>query len=682
MKKRILSVFIALTMAVTVMPIHDSNASLTGVNYARLLQYLLYFYDANMCGGDAGEASGMTWRGNCHAYDSQIDAPWGEKVDLSGGFHDAGDHIKFGVTASYATMTMALAYREFGEAFTKTGQDEHMEIILKRFAEYLRKCTFMNADGTLRAYAYQVGDGRDHNFWGQPETQTAGTYPRIGYFITPDHPGTDQLMAAAGALASVYSLFGNEDDLKCALALYNAAKSWTKYARGDARSQDSFYQRYSAKAGPNGLWQDYGVAAAMWLHVGMGNATSAYLTDAATFTALPTPSGYSAGFDYWPLSWDSVWQLSSALYGSNPAPSAWGQTTGAKRIDDDTYQVTQSVRNNPTNYVFVHEWGSAVMNAGLQFMGLIYDKSTNASTGSGSYTAWARGQTDYLMGANPINRCYITGYSENSVRFTHHAGASGHTTQPTSSNRGREQLNLLVGALAGGPIKADGTHNDYEDDYVGNEVGITYNAPLIGAVAGLYLAYGNDSMVPDTSINSVKPTHVYPRTSAPHPADCTAHGCTIAPCNRPCDLHGCTISPCNRPCDLHGCTTAPCNRPCDLQYCTTAPCDRPEPTVPTTLFISAANAEQNGGWLEITNPTQNAVWCAGFTLQAGDSVKWRFPPVIVRQNTTVRVCTVGNNADSVLKYMQSDFKFTEGDIIKLADLKGNVTHQFEVADGS
>jgi hypothetical protein len=42
-----------------------------------------------------------------------------------------------------------------------------------------------------------------------------------------------------------------------------------------------------------------------------------------------------------------------------------------------------------------------------------------------------------------------------------------------------------------------------------------YNAPLIGAVAALYLAYGEPWMTIDTVIPTVKPTHMFPRTNTP-----------------------------------------------------------------------------------------------------------------------------------------------------------------------
>ena len=49
-------------------------------DYAKILQYSLYFYDANMCGNDVQSKCALDWRGNCHTSD-----------DVPGGYHDAGD---------------------------------------------------------------------------------------------------------------------------------------------------------------------------------------------------------------------------------------------------------------------------------------------------------------------------------------------------------------------------------------------------------------------------------------------------------------------------------------------------------------------------------------------------------------------------------------------------------------
>ena len=41
-------------------------------NWAKLLQYTLHFYDANMCGTDVSDKNKFSWRGNCHTYDAKV----------------------------------------------------------------------------------------------------------------------------------------------------------------------------------------------------------------------------------------------------------------------------------------------------------------------------------------------------------------------------------------------------------------------------------------------------------------------------------------------------------------------------------------------------------------------------------------------------------------------------------
>ena len=87
MSTALLASSVAFTAAPTTVVAADND------NYAKLLQYSLYFYDANMCGDVSGCA--FSWRGNCHTSD-----------DVVGGFHDAGDHVMFGLPQGYAASTL------------------------------------------------------------------------------------------------------------------------------------------------------------------------------------------------------------------------------------------------------------------------------------------------------------------------------------------------------------------------------------------------------------------------------------------------------------------------------------------------------------------------------------------------------------------------------------------------
>ena len=119
-------------------------------NFAKALQYSIYFYDSNMCGEEVEENTRFSWRGDCHTYDSQLplnteytnlssefinkykdilDPDGDGYVDVSGGFHDAGDHVKFGMPEAYAASTLGWGYYEFRDSYVKTGQKDRKSVV-------------------------------------------------------------------------------------------------------------------------------------------------------------------------------------------------------------------------------------------------------------------------------------------------------------------------------------------------------------------------------------------------------------------------------------------------------------------------------------------------------------------------------------------------------------------------
>ena len=54
--------------SLTNLPVHAADTD----NYAKLLQYSMYFYDGNMCGDDVDSASAFDWRGDCHTGDEVV----------------------------------------------------------------------------------------------------------------------------------------------------------------------------------------------------------------------------------------------------------------------------------------------------------------------------------------------------------------------------------------------------------------------------------------------------------------------------------------------------------------------------------------------------------------------------------------------------------------------------------
>ena len=109
-----------------------------GYDYAKALELSLYFYDANQCGSEVSD-NPLTWRDDCHVYDSEasLNSAVGlssssksfimnqnggsDKVDVSGGYHDAGDHIKFSMTMGFSCASLAWSYYTYPESYIDTG---------------------------------------------------------------------------------------------------------------------------------------------------------------------------------------------------------------------------------------------------------------------------------------------------------------------------------------------------------------------------------------------------------------------------------------------------------------------------------------------------------------------------------------------------------------------------------
>lgn len=425
-------------------------------NYAKALQESLYFYDANMC-GYLEDTCALSWRGNCHTYDKNVTYIKNGKtynVDASGGFHDAGDHVKFGLPQGYAASMLGMSYYQFKDAFDELGQKEHLKKITDYFCDYFKRCTVYEGDQVI-AFCYQVGDGNtDHGVWTAPEGQTIS---RPAFFADASNPATDEVSVAIAALALNYINFRNTEDLQTAKDLFTFVKNNNKACATDGAS--TFYASRS-------YGDDYAFAA----------STLAAATGDTSYNSIY--NDYKDNSDngvnqYWVLDWGNTGALACMLQKDTAKLKSITEVCTNKSKIDGVFNC-------------VSDWGSCRYSAAEQFTGLVYDKLTGKTT----YADWATSQMNYMLGDNPNKRCYIVGYNENSSKYPHHRAAS----RSTDSKIINSDHYTLLGALVGGP-GADGTYKDDQGDYYCNEVALDYNAGLVGAAAGLYLLHKNDETV-------------------------------------------------------------------------------------------------------------------------------------------------------------------------------------------
>ena len=483
-------------------------------NFAKALQYSQYFYDANMCGTEVENNTQFKWRGNCHTYDAQLPLdtentnlsadfiskyksvldPDGDGcVDVSGGFHDAGDHVEFGMPEAYAGSTLGWGYYEFRDAYEKTGQNTHIETILRYFNDYFMKTTFRDSSGKVIAFCYQVGEGEiDHAYWNAPENDSM---KRKGFFLTAEKPQTDYVAATAASLAAGYLNFKDTDKdyadkcLDYAEALYKFAMTNTKELSDNEDGPREFYR--SSK------WEDDYCWAGMWLYKATKNKT--YLDEALGVLG----NDYYAPPTYVHC-WNDVWTGAICLIAEcndedNYVINRYMELSGKNsyEITDFWSQIEKQTKNcmsgglgtlSPEKYFFLSKWGSARYNTAAQLAALVYDKYNNNGKPS-EYSEWAKSQMEYLLGKNTANKAYVVGYNENAVKYPHHRASSGLSKCEDTS----EQKHVLYGALVGVPDASD-KHVDVTADYIYNEVTIDYNAAFVGACAGLYEFFGDESM--------------------------------------------------------------------------------------------------------------------------------------------------------------------------------------------
>ena len=436
-------------------------------NFAKLLQESLYFYDGNMCGTDVDENSAFSWRGNCHTYDSHVTYN-GKTVDVSGGYHDAGDHVKFGLPQGYAATVLALGYYQFADAYDELGQTAHFNTIMDYFCDYFTRCTiYKEGTDTVEAFCYQVGDGgSDHAKWEAPEGQTIG---RPAFFATTSNPATDEVSVAVAALAlqaANYQKQGGAEALAKSKAYLKTAEDLFDFAKNCSNKQVA--TQGAAPFYSSNNWEDEYCTAAAALYAATGNESYKQQRD-AYYGKLNTG---------WCLTWDNTWPVAAVLKDDYTAVSAFA-SYGSK--------------NTKQGFKLIDGWGSARYNASAQFMGLIYDQANQKlSMADGNYSSWATGQMKYLLGNNKAKRCFVVGYNENAAKYPHHRAAS----RSNDAGQVREDHYTLMGALVGGPSDEYDTYADNQADYNCNEVALDYNAGLVGAAAGLYLLHKGEEAYP------------------------------------------------------------------------------------------------------------------------------------------------------------------------------------------
>ena len=446
----------------------DPNSPFDASDYAEAANLSMSFFYANYA-GDLPDEFHFDWRG-----DSTLDDGADVGRDLSGGWFDAGDHVKFGLPMAATATLLAWGGDEFADGYKQSGAigdlEQHLRFVNDYFLQaYDDRGTAAVSDDVLHV---QVGHGpTDHAYWGSPEDMDVW---RPTYSVDASKPGSDVAGETAAAFAASSIFFREQGDGAYADRLLGQAEKLFDFAETyQGKYSDSVPEANPYYTSVNG-YRDELAWAATFLHEATGDQN--YLDKAESY--------YSGNW------WNGAIQFDNK---ENSVALRLAEATGNERyltdIDRHLDHWVNDIARTPGTETnagmgWLTEWGSAVLAANTGFLATIRAKDLAETAGGDQRVdelrSFATDQMDYILGDNPSNYSYLIGFGDDFPLSPHHRAASGTTNMGDTAPNVHE----LTGALVGGPSQ-DGSFEDDRLDWVRNEVGTTYNAGFSGLAAGL-----------------------------------------------------------------------------------------------------------------------------------------------------------------------------------------------------
>ncbi len=394
-------------------PAHQSVSSSfsIGVNsYRNYPEDLLVFMRQQRCGYNP------FFHQTCHEKDGRAmggPMPDSTYVDARGGWHDAGDQLKYLITASNSVARMIMAYQFFPEKFAdnvnELGQHGGNNIpdVLDEARWGLDWIHNLHpAPGQL---FHQVADDRDHVGWKLPMNDPSNygwgknSY-RVAYFASGKPQGLGKYKSEATGIANLagrsaaamtlgYQVWKNnlKDEayaLKCLHAaedLYRMGKEQEGYQQGNSFGAPYRYNEDT--------WTDDMEWAAAELYRATGK--TAYLDDAkkyaeATNTLSWIEKDTTAHYQRYPFLNIAHYALYDLVDDDFKKKLAGYYKTG---IEQTLVRASKNVFHIGVPFI----WCSNNLLTDLTLQILLYEKMT----GDLQYHAYALGMRDWLLGKNP-----------------------------------------------------------------------------------------------------------------------------------------------------------------------------------------------------------------------------------------------------------------------------------------
>lgn len=353
--------------------------------YKALVDSLLRFFEVQRCG-----RGGSRYHSDCHLEDAAriVGGPDnGKKIDVAGGWHDAGDYIKFVITTSYAVHMLLLAYEFCPELKNHRDNEPSLLNEIRIGLDWLMKMHYQ-PDRLL----IQVQDGKDHSIgWRLPENDPLSPDRPAYHLPSRAHCGS---FTAAMALGS--AVFMKAGDKKYSKRLLRHAIDAYALARTAippvSVGPDSMYYDQNS-------WDNIALAA---VELYRSTGEKEYLGDAKAFLK-------DREIVHW-LSWGDVAALAYARLGDD-------FPEGFARLRESLAYFDSLAHMNPFGYPLeTFPWGSAATQLGVATIAILYSSNTDRK----EYLPLAARQRDFLLGNNSHGVSLISGFGTVYPRNFHH----------------------------------------------------------------------------------------------------------------------------------------------------------------------------------------------------------------------------------------------------------------------
>ncbi len=380
-----------------------------------------------------------------------------ETIDVSGGWHDAGDYGRYVVPAAKTIADLLYAYQTNSSAYSdQIGIPESGNGVPDLLDEARYELEWMLKMQAASGGVYHKVTCENFPGYVMPEKETAQL------IVTP--VSTTATADFCAAMAMAYEFYQGIDSNFANTCLAAAERAWAFLEQNPnlifENPEDittGAYQDTSDK--------DERYWAAAQLYRATGSTT--YLNALEQMT-VKTGLDWSTVGDYGNI---AILTMDNA----DTSSTAYTNAKNAVMTQADSF-VTKTTNNPYSVAVSVFNWGSnmTVANSGI-ILGLAYQL-----TGNTEYLTAAKSNLHYLLGNNPVGECFVTGYGTVSPQNPHHR---------PSMAKSQAMEGMLVGgvnshledpaAKAYLATTADAKcYVDHSESYSTNEITIYWNSPL------------------------------------------------------------------------------------------------------------------------------------------------------------------------------------------------------------